>query len=1380
MGIRGLTTYIRENLGWNVPRTQLPKGSTLLVDGNGWGWHILDNLDEQRREYLGDMEAVDVSVRERVKVWLAGGLIPRVVFDGPTTRMKDHTNIKRKQERLERTLLLESICTSSRQAKREEQPSLPMPPMLLEQVKWTLVDMGIEVSTCDIEADQEIAKDCAQLRDKGKPCFVLGSDSDFFMFKGIAYIPDRFEGKGGIELNTETNSTTAIVWTRQLLAQLVGIDEDLLVELAIVVGNDYTEHISLENMTPSTLATELGGPHSRRANLIVDWLLQPKRSSAKRGFIGAISEDDLEYIDFTRALYNLEDLSEYPSECSSIPKPLALKPIDTDVASAALRRLDGDNVQDYHRRAIQAIIDGRRSPKEAVLSTPTYANMSVALQYLHFCKRIMNSKKLANPDPRVLMDGVSYYYFCSLYDPKSNSMAEPVQLEQEPQPMDIDPQQETSEGHQQQQHHQIPEHEHDHEERGATLQLSNDNDLDVQFGALNLNLGKPQTSNEPLSGSKKKKTKKEKTKKVVADNQDLDQDQDHDDRDGKDAEDADMFVHFKNSGDGSDADAVGVDKKAKKEMMKEKIRLKGLKRKEDRKEKKKATKSQQNTPTSKPSQVSQHHQSPQVHTPQLQPLTPTSTQTPTVTPKPTSTPADQQPLSPSMLPIDAHREDIINTIDTHPITIIQGETGCGKSSRVPLMLLESAQDRKFVMVAQPRRIAAYALMKRARTHGGLGNKAGLRLGHGIRDEDESTILWYCTSGYLVRLIAHRPEHFAKFSHIIIDEVHERSVDADLLCYLAKRLLTLYPTIRIVLMSATIHTDLYSNYFKDNDVSDPIFVGARRFPVRIYYPSEFDSLGLPPAMIKANKALCNFKCSLDVDHKTLFKLQAQLVPWMVKQTCQPGSATLIFVAGIDEIMKLAESFEELGNQFKVFPIHSTIPFEEQLAAFDQVDSGCFKIIVATNAAESSLTLPDVDFVFCLGSHKQIQMVRNQAVLVPTCISQASATQRVGRTGRLRPGTAYRMYPKGLFDLMQPHETGEILRMPLDHVVLQLKAMLSGPVVETLNNIIEPPDVDSIDFAFESLAKMNMIDAPDDEAPLTDTGMLAVKLPVDLRVSYFLSLSIKMGIVREAIIMAAILSAQRSPFRFPSTLHIKDLDELNAVVSLSFKARSKFDQGLYSEPMMLLNVFCHWQSISKAGKRKAFCLSHGLIDTALKSIATTAEAIRKIVLHSKLPINKTSLETPKLAFGVAAKPRLVAKIRLLMLWSFPTLIAHTKSKQKKKDISALTVSVKCDAFDVDRVRALFPADVTFEVCNVNRSRYQIEETWVVDPPLFWSLAIKHLLTDYQPDVCWMICYNHPTASSEKPSSSSLSSSSRSSNRGGTEFGSLPRCGSWKLSL
>lgn len=309
-------------------------------------------------------------------------------------------------------------------------------------------------------------------------------------------------------------------------------------------------------------------------------------------------------------------------------------------------------------------------------------------------------------------------------------------------------------------------------------------------------------------------------------------------------------------------------------------------------------------------------------------------------------------------------------------------TGCGKSSRVPCMLLRAplpdrtstAREAK-MMISQPRRIAAKALAERVRScEPDLADKIGLRMGHGVREHETSkTRAWFVTTGYLVRVLANNPGWFDSHTHLIIDEVHERSIDTDILCLLCRRLLHSHPTIRLVLMSATMAAELYGQYF--GVPQPPIFVGARRFPIKEYFVEDLTTSVLSSSNKSKNAKLvqdvsneCEKSTCKSAPSSTNMDKLYKLATEITASVGNHGSSVLIFVPGMSDIEAIIELIEKLmipGITFLCLPIHSDVPFEDQLAVFEAPKNGEVKVIIATNAAESSLTLPDCDHVICLG-------------------------------------------------------------------------------------------------------------------------------------------------------------------------------------------------------------------------------------------------------------------------------------------------------------------------------------------------------------------------------------------------------------------------------
>eukprot|EP00937_MAST-01D_sp_MAST-1D-sp2_P002018 g2018.t1 len=544
------------------------------------------------------------------------------------------------------------------------------------------------------------------------------------------------------------------------------------------------------------------------------------------------------------------------------------------------------------------------------------------------------------------------------------------------------------------------------------------------------------------------------------------------------------------------------------------------------------------------------------------------------------------------LPIDAHRTTIMEHVANHRVTVITGETGCGKSSRVPQFLLESDPNAR-LMVAQPRRIAASGLAKRMRST--CGAQFGLRLGHGMRDENSKTRVWYVTTGYLLLYLAHHPDEFARHTHLVVDEVHERSVDTDILCFLARELLQKHPTIRLVLMSATLCSELYQEYFGVD--GEPIFVGARRFPVTTLYLGDL-AKGVKNAngravRVDGGKAtrLCEacFKDGRVIEPGARVpQAQHAIALELLRQIATDGGSALVFVSGMADIVELTEAIDDVrgATRLVVMPIHSDIPFDEQLAAFDDVEGGTFKVILATNAAESSVTLPALDHVICLGCHKQMEYMENshRQLLKVGWITQSSATQRAGRTGRLRPGTVYRLYPQELHDAQPRFPRSEILRTPLDNTVLRLRKTIDHiPVSEMLANTLEPPETKSVTRSFHSLFDLDMLSEPTDEGALTSTGELAAALPIDLRLSRMISVAAQLELLPEAITVCTALTLPKEPFRIASPLIHKDPNEYNQIVADVTVARNFFDGGSYSEPIMLARLLRGWR-VAKAAPIK----------------------------------------------------------------------------------------------------------------------------------------------------------------------------------------------------
>jgi hypothetical protein len=380
-----------------------------------------------------------------------------------------------------------------------------------------------------------------------------------------------------------------------------------------------------------------------------------------------------------------------------------------------------------------------------------------------------------------------------------------------------------------------------------------------------------------------------------------------------------------------------------------------------------------------------------------------------------------------------------------------------------------------------------------------------------------------------------------------------------------------------------------------------------------------------------------------------------------------------MAEIIAISELIESYHRAGVRYTCFPIHGDIPFEEQMEAFNAPGIDEVKIIIATNAAESSVTLPNVDHVICLGLCRQI--VYNQAshrqMLTPAWISRASATQRAGRTGRVRPGNVYRLYTRRAFEkYLDEFEPGEMLRIPLDSVILMLKQILHEEVRPVFMECLEPPALDTIDRSFESLYYWNFLTKASDQADITPLGSFVTALGIDLSLGSFVGLGIQFGVAAEAIEMAAMMSLSKTPFIMASPMWLTP-GKFNKLASQTYASKCKFDAGLYSEPMGLMNAL--WDNECQQASRKySWTTKNNLVMKRWQQVISSRNSLRKRVadfvgIHEeRLRVQLPPRDMPH--------EKLVI-LRILKVWVFSnSIIECPPSKLKLSRDGSVALSVK----------------------------------------------------------------------------------------------------------
>ncbi|KAG4208365.1 hypothetical protein ERO13_A03G128100v2 [Gossypium hirsutum] len=455
------------------------------------------------------------------------------------------------------------------------------------------------------------------------------------------------------------------------------------------------------------------------------------------------------------------------------------------------------------------------------------------------------------------------------------------------------------------------------------------------------------------------------------------------------------------------------------------------------------------------------------------------------------------------LPIVQFEKKIVETVDQNPVVVIIGETGSGKSTQLSQMLHRKGYTNSgIVSVTQPRRVAAVSVSRRVAQE--LGVRLGEEVGYAIRFEDrtsERTQIKYLTDGVLLRESLSNPE-LNQYSVIILDEAHERSLNTDILLGLMKRLVRRRASnLKVLITSATLDGEKVSKFFSDCPL---LTVPGKLFPVEIFYSKE----------------------------RPISYLESSLKTAMDIHVREPEGDILIFMTGQDDIEKLVSKLEDKVRSLEegscmdaiILPLHGSLPPEMQVRAFSPPPPNCRRFVVATNIAETSLTVDGVVYVIDSGYVKQRQYnpATGMYSLDVVQISKVQANQRAGRAGRTRPGKCYRLYPSRVYhDDFLDVTVPEIQRSSLAGSVLYLKS-LDLPDIDILKfDFLDPPSTESLE---DALKQLYLIDAIDENGSITSIGRTMAELPLEPSLSRTLIEANEYGCLSQALTVAAMLSAE----------------------------------------------------------------------------------------------------------------------------------------------------------------------------------------------------------------------------------------------------------------
>ncbi|KAB2620378.1 pre-mRNA-splicing factor ATP-dependent RNA helicase PRP1 [Pyrus ussuriensis x Pyrus communis] len=466
------------------------------------------------------------------------------------------------------------------------------------------------------------------------------------------------------------------------------------------------------------------------------------------------------------------------------------------------------------------------------------------------------------------------------------------------------------------------------------------------------------------------------------------------------------------------------------------------------------------------------------------------------------------------LPILQFEDTIMKAVEENPVVVVIGETGSGKSTQLSQILHRRGYTKSRVVgVTQPRRVAAVSVARRVSQE--LGVRLGDEVGYAIRFEDrtsERTRIKYLTDGVLLRESLSNPE-LDQYSVIILDEAHERSLNTDILLGLMKRLVKRRASnFKVLITSATLDGEKVSQFFSNCPV---VKVPGKLFPVEIAYSRE-----RPASYLESS-----LETALNIHIK------------------QGEGDVLIFMTGQDEIDKLVLKLEERVRSLEegscmdaiILPLHGSLQPEMQVRVFGPRPPNCRRFIVATNIAETSLTVDGVVYVIDSGYVKQRQYNPSTGMysLDVVQISKVQANQRAGRAGRTRPGKCYRLYPSTVYeDEFLDATIPEIQRSSLAGSVLYLKS-LDLPDIDILKfDFLDSPSSESLQ---DALKQLYLIDAIDENGLITRVGKTMAELPLEPSLSRTLMEANEYGCLSQALTVAAMLSAETTllPGRSKST-------------------------------------------------------------------------------------------------------------------------------------------------------------------------------------------------------------------------------------------------------
>lgn len=544
------------------------------------------------------------------------------------------------------------------------------------------------------------------------------------------------------------------------------------------------------------------------------------------------------------------------------------------------------------------------------------------------------------------------------------------------------------------------------------------------------------------------------------------------------------------------------------------------------------------------------------------------------------------------LPVYSFKEELIDKVKNHQIVVVEGETGSGKTTQIPQFLLPmlAVPGKRCVACTQPRRVAAMSIAKRVSEE--MDVVMGEQVGYTIRFEDcttSDTILKFMTDGMLLREAMNDP-YMNRYSCIVIDEAHERTLSTDVLMGLLKEVLLKRPDLKVVVMSATLDAVKFQTYF---DNAPLMKVPGRTHPVEIFYTPEPE------------------KDYIEASVRTVVQIHQ----------CESKGDVLLFLTGEQEIEQactaIRDEAEKLGDSvgpITVYPLYASLPPRQQQDIFKDAPpprkAGGIagrKVVVSTNIAETSLTIDGIVYVVDPGFSKQKVFnprIRVESLLVSP-ISKASAQQRSGRAGRTQPGKCFRLYTERSFtDELIEQTYPEILRSRMETVVLTLLKLGIEDLVHF--DFMDPPAPETMMRALEQL---NYLGALDDEGAMTQLGHKMSEVPLEPQLAKMLLISPEFECSNEMLSIVALLSVPNVFMRPKDAAKAAD------------EAKAQFAHA-DGDHLTLLNAY---HAYKQSGDSKDWCYDNFINYRSVQSADNVRNQLERIMKKLNLALVSTDFSS-----------------------------------------------------------------------------------------------------------------------------------------------------------